>query len=69
MKRDEVYKRCIALAEEIEESYPQASLIIGVVGCMTAAFAPKALDPIADSVADYGKIALGVMNMNMDEEK
>ena len=67
MNNEQVFRACEALAEEIEESHPQASLIIGVVGCVTAAFAPEALDPIADLVANYGEIALEVMNMDEEE--
>ena len=68
MKRDEVYKRCEALSAELEESHPAASLIIGVVGCLTGAFGPEALTLIADDVFEYGVVALKVMNKYVEEE-
>ena len=67
MTDEEVYTACMKLAEEIEDSHPDASLIIGVVGCITGGFEPGALTPVAMTIAKFGETALGVMEDNIGE--
>jgi len=60
----EISGKLLELSQELSDGYTNASLIIGVVGCVLGAFEDAALSPIAEQANVYGHIVLSVMKEN-----
>ena len=63
MDNEQAADKMIVLSHELRDDFPHASLIIGVVGCVTGDFDQEALAPLASSARVYGELALEVMRL------
>lgn len=61
MNNKQASDKMITLSQELQDTHPYASLIIGVVGCITGEFEQEALMPLAGEAHSFGEMALSVM--------
>lgn len=68
MNNKQASEKILELAAELEDDFPEASVIIGIVGCVTATFEAPALGPLASEAQRFGFSALSVMAERMGRD-